>query len=86
MLRTMLPSMDLNWDTIIDACGGTGVVAGSLSQSDSTVSGWRSRGIPSPHWPRVVRLAVEADKSEITFEVLANLAARKLAELDEARG
>jgi hypothetical protein len=75
--------MKLTWDAIIDACGGTGEVAGSLAQADSTVSGWRSRGIPSPHWPSVVRLASGRGKPEITFEALANLAARKLA--DEAR-
>ncbi len=80
----------LTWDAIIDACGGTGEVAGALLQSDSTVSGWRSRGIPSPHWPGVVRLAADKGKEEITFEALANLAAatlaaRKLADCDEAR-
>jgi hypothetical protein len=76
---------DLTWDKIIDACGGTGEVAGALSQADSTVSGWRSRGIPSPHWPRVVRLAAERGASVVSFEALANLAARKLADLDETR-
>lgn len=70
--------MDLTWDAIIDACGGTGEVADALSQSDSTVSGWRSRGIPSPHWAGVVRLASRRGKSEITFEALAILAERKL--------
>lgn len=77
--------MDLTWDAIIDGCGGTGEVAGALGQSDSTVSGWRTRGIPSPHWPGVVRLAADRGKTEITFEALAIFAARKLADLDEAR-
>lgn len=77
--------MDPTWDAIIDACGGTGEVAGSLGQSDSTVSGWRSRGIPSPHWPGIVRLADERANSWVTFEALAVLAARKLADCNEAR-
>lgn len=77
--------MDLTWDAIIDACGGTGEVAGALAQSDSTVSGWRSRGIPSPHWPGVVRLAADRGTPAVSFEALANLAARKLADADEAR-
>lgn len=73
--------MDLTWDSIIDSCGGTAAVGRALGQSRSTVSGWRSRGIPSPHWPGVVALAVNGN-SEITFEALARLAAR---EKDEAR-
>lgn len=77
--------MDLTWRSIIDACGGTGEVASALLQSDSTVSGWKSRGIPSPHWPGVVQLAGDKGNSEITFEALAVLAARKLAEPEEAR-
>jgi hypothetical protein len=73
----MLSTMEITWDAIIDACGGTGEVAGALRQSDNTVSGWRSRGIPSPHWLGVVRLAAVRGKSEVTFEALASLAAAK---------
>jgi hypothetical protein len=75
----------LTWDSIIDELGGTGEVAGALAQSLSTVSGWRSRGIPSPHWGGVVRLARAKDKSEIGFELLAALAALRLVEVDGAR-
>lgn len=71
-----------SWNSIIDALGGTGVVAGALSQVDSTVSGWRKRGIPSPHWAAVVRLASEKERPDISLEVLADLAAR---EVEEAR-
>lgn len=74
--------MGMTWDAVIDACGGTGEVASALSQSNSTVSGWRSRGIPSPHWPRVVALAEGRGASEVTFEALANLAALKLADIE----
>jgi hypothetical protein len=74
----MLPRMD--WKSIIVALGGTGAVAGALEQSDSTVSGWQSRGIPAPHWAAVVALAADRDISDVTLEVLAGLAARKLEE------
>lgn len=74
----MLRSMD--WKSIIVALGGTGAVAGKLEQSDSTVSGWQSRGIPAPHWAAVVALAGEMGKPDVTLEVLAELAARKLEE------
>lgn len=68
-----------DWNSIIDALGGTGEVAGALSQLPSVVSGWRERGIPAPRWAAVVRLAVEKGKTDVTLEVLADLAARKLA-------
>lgn len=81
----MMPSMEITWASIIDDCGGTGEVAVALSQRDNTVSGWRTRGIPGPHWAGIVRIAAARGKSNITSEALANLAARKLANLDEAR-
>jgi hypothetical protein len=77
----MLLGMD-DWKAIIVGLGGTGAVAEALEQWDSTVSGWQTRGIPAGHWGAVVALAAERGKSEITLEVLAGLAARKL---DEAR-
>lgn len=83
------------WDSIIDAlcgeaAGGLTEAAGALGQLTSVVSGWRTRGIPSGHWAAVVALASERGKPEITLEVLADLAARKLEEtkarkFDEAR-
>lgn len=84
MVRTMVGVM-ASWESIIDALGGTGAVAETLSQSDSTVSGWKTRGIPAPHWSAVVALATLARRPEITFEVLATLAARKFVAADEAR-
>lgn len=69
-----------DWKSIILALGGTGAVAESLAQRDSTVSGWQTRGIPSGHWAAVVALAAELGKSGVTLEVLADLAARKLEE------
>jgi hypothetical protein len=77
----MFGTMDSS-EAIIVALGGTGAVAGALGQSDSTVSSWRTRGIPAGHWAAVVALAVERGVNDVTLEVLAVLAARKL---DEAR-
>jgi hypothetical protein len=62
------------WDSIILELGGTRAVAGALTQSESTVSGWRTRGIPVPHWAGVVALASERDVSGVTLESLAVLA------------
>lgn len=72
-----------SWDSIILALGGTGVVAGALDQSDSTVSGWRSRGIPAARWAGVVALAAEREVEGVTLEALAELAARKLVDASE---
>ncbi|MBS0536997.1 MAG: hypothetical protein JSR72_23305 [Proteobacteria bacterium] len=67
--------------SIIDDLGGTGAVAKALSCADSTVSSWRARGvIPGPNWAGIVALAAEQGRSEITFEVLARLGARRLSE------
>jgi hypothetical protein len=64
-------------DDIIDALGGTGKVAAALSVSDSTVSGWRERGIPAPHWAALVRLASERGVGGVSLENLAAIVARK---------
>lgn len=72
-----------DWKSIIVALGGTGAVAGALGQSDSTVSGWQSpdrRGIPASHWSALVALASERAVPGVTLEVLAELAAREVAE------
>ncbi|KRR25948.1 carph-isopro domain-containing protein [Bradyrhizobium retamae] len=79
---------DWTWGSVIDAIGGTKGVAGGLGESASTVSGWRSRpgGIPGKHWAAVVKLAADAGRTEITLEVLAEVAARRQANnFDEAR-
>lgn len=68
----------MDWKSIIVALGGTGAVAGALEQADSTVSGWQVRGIPAPHWAGVVALAATRGIPDVTLEVLAELAARKL--------
>lgn len=76
------------WGSVIDAAGGTKAVAEGLDESTSTVSGWRSRpgGIPGKHWAGIVRLAHEAGRSEITLEVLAEVAARRqVSNSEEAR-
>lgn len=74
-----------NWDSLIaklagPAPGALGELAEQLGQSLSTVSGWKSRGIPAAHWASLVALAAERGCPEITLEVLAALAARKLEE------
>lgn len=73
----------MTWEEIIDALGGTGAVASSLTQSESTVSGWRSRGIPAPHWASIVSLASDRGNSDVTLEVLADLAAQKRRQVFE---
>jgi hypothetical protein len=83
-MRTMLSLMD-SWDSVIgiicgDEQGSLGEVADALGQSLSTVSGWKTRGIPAPHWAAVVALSADRGKPVITLEVLARLAARKLEE------
>jgi hypothetical protein len=79
MARTMLLAMN-DWKSIIVALGGTGAVSDALEQWPSTVSGWQTRGIPAGHWAAVVALASDLGRTEITLEVLARLAARKLEE------
>jgi hypothetical protein len=75
------------WGSVIDASGGTKPVAEGLGESTSTVSGWRKRpgGIPGRHWGRIVKLAAAEGRSDITLEVLAELAARRPTEVEEAR-
>lgn len=70
------------WGSVIDAAGGTKGVAEGLGESTSTVSGWRTRpgGIPGKHWAAVVKLAADAGKTELTLEVLAEVAARRVEE------
>jgi hypothetical protein len=75
-----------SWESVIntlcgDAPGAFGEVASALGQSPSTLSGWKKRGIPSPHWAAVVALGAERRaKPRITLEALAELAARKFEE------
>jgi hypothetical protein len=66
------------WDSVIGALG-VRALAGRLEQSPGTVSGWRKRprGIPPEHWRDVVEFAAEVGKSEITADVLTDVAARR---------
>jgi len=71
--------MTVTAGSIIDDLGGTGEVAKALSLADSTVSSWRARGaIPGVNWSRIVALACERGRNEITFETLALLGARQV--------
>ncbi|WP_409997959.1 carph-isopro domain-containing protein [Bradyrhizobium sp. SZCCHNS3002] len=65
----------LTWGAIIDALGGTGAVARSLSISSPTVSGWRTRGIPSMYWADLVAMpALPGEGRIVSLETLAALA------------
>lgn len=73
-----------SWESVISALcgespGALNAAANALGQSKSTLSGWKSRGIPAAHWPAVVALAVDRGRPDISLEILAGLAARKLA-------
>lgn len=86
MARTKMVPMD-TWDSVITSLSGTAPgalrdVAGALEQSLSTVSGWKTRGIPAGHWAGVVALAADRGQPGITLGLLADLAAR---DLEEAR-
>lgn len=81
----MFGSMAQSWEEIIKVLGDTGSVAEALSQSMSTVSGWKTRGIPAPHWEGIARLASERGCSDVTLDALAALAARKLENSEEVR-
>lgn len=63
----------LTRDSVIDDLGGTKAVAEDLGLAESTVSGWRVRGIPSGRWTGVARLAKTKGRSDITLERLAAL-------------
>lgn len=65
--------------SVIDALGGTSVVAKALAVDDSTVSSWRERGIPSGRCLALARLAAEKGKSDLTLEALAEFATRSQA-------
>lgn len=68
-------------DGLIDALGGTFVVAAELSVIPSRVSNWRSRGkIPDAMWTEIVGLAASRGVKGITFEQLASMHARCAAE------
>lgn len=70
-------------DQIIDALGGTGKVADALGLSPSTISSWRARGsIPAEWWVGLVGLDASSD---LTFEALAVLHARRTPEPVEER-
>ncbi len=67
--------------SVIDKLGGTGMVAEELGLWESTVSGWRVRGIPAARWPQLVRLGSKRGVRGVTFEKLASLAVPDRAEV-----
>lgn len=62
--------------SIIDALGGTKEVAELLSCAPSTVSGWRSRGIPGDAWAPLAEAAQAKGLADVTVDLLARLHAR----------
>jgi hypothetical protein len=75
-----------SWESVIEAlcdkaAGGLAAAAEALGQTRGTVSGWKRRGIPASHWGAVVALAADRGKPDITLEVLAHLAARKMEDV-----
>jgi hypothetical protein len=54
----MRPSR-LSHRSILIALGTNAAVGAVLGVNDSTVSYWRSRGIPPVYWPKLTRLAAE---------------------------
>jgi hypothetical protein len=48
-------------EQLIETLGGNVAVAALCGRSPSAVSRWRSNGIPSRFWPRLVRAALRRD-------------------------
>ena len=63
-------------DSIIDDLGGTNEVAKLLSCAPSTVSGWRSRGIPGDVWALLAEAAQARGLGDVTVDLLARLHTR----------
>lgn len=82
-MQTRFASM-LTPDSVINALGGTKAVASALSLNKSSVSCWRTRGIPAAHFAPLARLASEKGVSDVTLEALSGMTAVK-ATVDEAR-
>lgn len=71
---------------IIDALGGTGAVTAGLGiDNPSTVSSWRTRGIPAERWLDIAGLAQAAGVDGITVQMLALLHRKPAPESSEAR-
>ena len=54
---------------IIAALGGNKVAAAACGIGETAVSMWRRNGIPSKHWPAIVR-ATASGETPITYENL----------------
>ncbi len=63
---------------VITALGGSAVLAQAIGEEKGTVRQWKGRkSIPAKCWPKIVQAAAERGKDHITYEKLAELAARK---------
>lgn len=64
--------------SVIETFGGSAVLARAIGEEEGTVRQWKGReSIPAKCWPKIVRAASQAGKRDITYEKLAELAARK---------
>lgn len=60
-------------EALITALGGPGVVAALCGVSVNTPVHWKTRGIPAPHWPRLVR-AARRHGLKVSIEAIAEAA------------
>lgn len=68
---------------VIDAFGGTTEFAAALGIPESHARTMKARAsIPAERWERVVEAAQSKGRSDITYEILAKIAARKREPVD----
>lgn len=68
---------------IIKELGGPNAVAAGIGAPLGTVSAWSTRdSIPSDYWSSLVKFAAVRGKDEISYELLAGLAAQRRANRD----
>jgi hypothetical protein len=60
----------MDHSTLLIALGDYRTVARRLGRHHSTISRWKSAGIPPEHWPQIIRLAKRANV-RITLDQLA---------------
>lgn len=67
---------------VIDALGGSAVVARGIGEDPGTVRQMRRRGsIPSRYWPRIVVFAATRGRNDVTIDILAQISAGKVGEI-----
>ena len=56
------------WPTAVD-------LANDIGQKEVTVRQWKRRGIPAEYWTAIVQAAERRNFTQVTYEMLARLAA-----------